>query len=373
MKSFRKLILTISSIFFLFLYTGVFISASETPTKPLLTTDQLILQPSNIHDESVSTLADIDDFWKYRNSNVEKTKVINLPLLFNWKHFDVFVRYLYIKAYVEHVEYDKYKALYEKMQMKRIGRCNISAFNKLIDSFKDNGYLSQFPIPVTETLELLNGSHRLACCLYFKINPYVEIVNTSAHDYPLSWFRENDFSEDEISELIETGVNLKEQLCQVYDENNFIGIIWNVSCEFYEQILTQVSSCNSIVWIQKYQLGDKYTEFVKDIYKFDGISDWKIDRKVEFMCKNPCRNVIAFSIKVPNVKYKFDENKNKAVCLQVEALKSQIRSAYKDKVCPYIFDIIFHMADDDIENYGVNKSLQKYLSYCVADKPAFCI
>lgn len=356
------------SFLILFSYTKFPVSASDTQIKSSLPIiDPLVFQLSDIHDESANTRAAIDDFWKYRTVNSEKTKLVDLPLIFNWKHFDIFVRYLYVKAYVENIEYDKYKELYEKMQIKRIGKCDIVAFNKLIDSFKENGYLSQFPIPVTDKMELLNGSHRLACCLYFKINPYVEIIDAPAHDYPLNWFRENDFSDKEISELIKTGVSLKEQLCQIYDENNFIGIIWNVSQEFYEQIFTKISLCNSIVWVQKYQLGDRYTEFVKDIYKFDGIADWKIDRKIEFMCKNPCRNVIVFSINIPNVKYKFDENKDKAVCLQVEVLKSQIRSAYKDKVTPYVFDIVFHMADDDVENYYLNKSLQKYLPYCVVN------
>ena len=44
----------------------------------------------------------------------------------------------------------------------------IAAFRKVADSIRAVGYdMSSPPIPVDDSLELLNGSHRLACCVAF--------------------------------------------------------------------------------------------------------------------------------------------------------------------------------------------------------------
>ena len=159
-------------------------------------------------------LKDIDKKWKefkYDNKKVFTKKISDF---INDKHIDIIVRYLYIKAYIENNNYEKYRRLYEKMQIARIGKCNIKEFNRLITSFRVNGYLKKYPIPINKKGVMLNGSHRLACCLYFNINPYVVVIDEEDHDYSLDWFKENGFSLDEIKEIID----IKIQLTKNYSE-----------------------------------------------------------------------------------------------------------------------------------------------------------
>ena len=69
---------------------------------------------------------------------------------------------------------------------------------KLILSFEQNGFNENYPIIVNKYFRLVDGSHRLALALYFKI-PYVTIKIDSLSynidpEYSLSWFLENGFN-----------------------------------------------------------------------------------------------------------------------------------------------------------------------------------
>lgn len=159
-------------------------------------------------------LVKIDSRWKNIEFDINKVYTRKISEYITDEHIDIIVRYLYVKAYIENRNYDKYKKLYEKMQDKRIGYCNLEEFNEIIDSFKENGYLKEYPIPINKKGKMLNGSHRLSCCLYFNINPYVVEFNEEDHFYDLKWFKENGFLKEEIDEIIET----KNQLTREYEE-----------------------------------------------------------------------------------------------------------------------------------------------------------
>ncbi len=163
---------------------------------------------------SKSKLVEIDSSWK--NFNYDKTKVftMNIREFITDKHIDIIVKYLYVKSYTQKKSLNKYEKMYQKMQMNRIGSCNIKEFNKIIDSFEKEGFKKEYPIPINRNKQLLNGSHRLACSLYFNINPYVVEIDKEDHEYNIKWFKENGFSNDEIEEIIET----KEELVKQYEE-----------------------------------------------------------------------------------------------------------------------------------------------------------
>ena len=159
-------------------------------------------------------LKNIDNKWKNFKYDSKKVFTKNICDFISDEHIDIMVKYLYIKAYLENNHYEKYKELYEKMQEKRIGRSNVKGFNRVINSFKQKGYLKKYPIPINSKGKMLNGSHRLACCLYFNINPYVVEMDEDDHYYNIDWFKENGFSNDEIREI----ENLKEQLIKEYNK-----------------------------------------------------------------------------------------------------------------------------------------------------------
>ncbi len=147
-------------------------------------------------------LAKIDSKWK--NIEFDSNKIYEKKIrdFITDEHVDIMVKYLYVKAYVEKENYDKYKKMYKKMQLKRVGYLDIDSFNIIIESFMKNGYLKEFPIPINKKGKILNGSHRLSCCLYFNINPYVVEFDEEDHTYDLEWFKNNDFSLEEINEII---------------------------------------------------------------------------------------------------------------------------------------------------------------------------
>lgn len=157
-------------------------------------------------------LINMDLKWKDFSIDEDKIFTINIRDFITDDHIDIIVRYLYIEAYLENKDYEKYKLLYEKMMYKRVGKSYFNEFNKIIDSFKTNGYLKEYPIPVNKKHKMLNGSHRLACCLYFNINPYVYEFDESDHNYAIDWFKNNDFTTEEIEEII----NKKNDLLRLY-------------------------------------------------------------------------------------------------------------------------------------------------------------
>jgi SAM-dependent methyltransferase len=59
----------------------------------------------------------------------------------------------------------------------------------LITSFRQQGFDAKNPISVTSELKLVDGSHRLACALYFNSNPVLTTRAASkAVDFGLDWF-----------------------------------------------------------------------------------------------------------------------------------------------------------------------------------------
>ena len=165
--------------------------------------------------KSQKDLISIDKKWKNIKFKDSEIHIKNIKDFITDEHIDIIVRYLYIKSYIEGVEYDKYKMMYEKMMKKRVNKSYYNEFNKIIDSFNKHGYLKEYPIPINNKGKMLNGSHRLACCLYFNINPYVCIFDEEDHEYNIEWFHENGFTSEEIIEIEKT----KEKLLKKYSFN----------------------------------------------------------------------------------------------------------------------------------------------------------
>lgn len=163
------------------------------------------------NDYDQQQLIQIDEY--YKNIEIVDSNISQLPIqtFITDQHIDIIVRYLYIKAYVENKRYEKYKKLYEKMQKKRVNKSYYREFNALIDSFQNNGFLKNFPVLINMQNKLLNGSHRLACCLYFNINPYVYKLNQPDHDYTITWFQNNGFTSDEIEEIFRAKKELEKK------------------------------------------------------------------------------------------------------------------------------------------------------------------
>jgi hypothetical protein len=82
-----------------------------------------------------------------------------------------------------------------------------TAFEKLADNMKHQGYDKKYPIPVhAESLRLNDGGQRFVCALYFKLEKFPCVLDYFDPDvnYPINWFSEHGFEKEEI-QLIKDG------------------------------------------------------------------------------------------------------------------------------------------------------------------------
>lgn len=113
---------------------------------------------------------------------------------------DIMIRILAIENFYGKNNYG-FK-LYNKMQKIRVRNNpkipqfmadNQERFITLIKSFEKNGYLEEYPIIINNSFKLFNGTHRLACSLYFNIKnvpvTFEERVIEYHPDYSIDWFR----------------------------------------------------------------------------------------------------------------------------------------------------------------------------------------
>ena len=109
--------------------------------------------------------------------NVYKTNPINLLSKYR---FDIFVKYYYVKSYIENKNVTEAKRIY-LLHIKAFnnfyepdGRKNspkdfIEKFNALIDNIKFCNNLNKTVIPISTTGIPIDGAHRIAISLYFNL------------------------------------------------------------------------------------------------------------------------------------------------------------------------------------------------------------
>lgn len=125
---------------------------------------------------------------------------------------DILVKYVFIEAYEKNIYTDLAKTLYIKhMQAqnsflewdKKTKQSFLDSFYSLIDNIKKNGYQSKNIIEIWKNLSPLDGAHRIACWLFFRIEiPYYISKNQKWITWDIQWFQENNFSNSEILFLL---------------------------------------------------------------------------------------------------------------------------------------------------------------------------
>ena len=109
--------------------------------------------------------------------NVYKTNPINLLSKYR---FDIFVKYYYVKSYIENKNVTEAKRIYlshikafnnfyEPDGIKNSPKDFIEKFNALIDNIKFCNNLNKTVIPISTTGIPIDGAHRIAIALYFDL------------------------------------------------------------------------------------------------------------------------------------------------------------------------------------------------------------
>lgn len=143
----------------------------------------------------------------------------------------------------------------------------------------------------------------------------------------------------------------------------FSGIIWNAAYEYSDNILSDISNDYKVFNVQSYNMVDNYRTFVKEIYKFDNIPEFRLAAKIEAMEKFPGTSLVSFDMDIPKLTKEFMPRKQRFTFIQVEQLKEYIRKKYSAFVIPYFFDIIFHMTDTEEERKHFCEIISKYHQY----------
>jgi len=292
-----------------------------------------------------------------------------------FSRLDLIVRYLFLEFLYGKTNIESVKDLYLKMQKKRTGSLNhingksyIQECTRLAKSFADNGYIKEYPLIVNENKHLINSSHRAACCLFWNIEDIPLEINKSwkncldnpnpikqtYFDYGLGWFRNNDFSEEEIT-IIENKrkeIFLDLGLC-------FKVVLWDPIKEYFEDAEEHIQTKYSVIKSECYDLGGEYEKCMRQLYEIDDVATWKVDKKISFM-KNPS-HIKVLTLDIFDTKFRNKtQNKDKIISIEIESLKKDIRQKYKDKIDNYFYDIIVHAGDNYEHTDHISKVLKLY-------------
>jgi len=155
---------------------------------------------------------------KKRNKiKIFKTMPINLISKYR---YDVFVKYYYVKAYINNDNYELAKDVYlnhiksfnnfiEPDGRKNNSEEFIKKFNNLIDDIKSNG-INRTIIPITKNGEIIDGAHRLAISLYLNLKIQFAIFDLLDVNYDKEFFINRGFKTKYVKLIDEEVVKILE-------------------------------------------------------------------------------------------------------------------------------------------------------------------
>ena len=133
---------------------------------------------------------------------------------------DVIVRLIAVECYMRTGETGE---LYEKLQKRRMatlakGRYlayDLTRFPQLIENFSEIGFDEETPIIVDTNEKIIEGAHRLACCIYFEIDtvPMEMWSDTEAGLEDTEWFAKN-FTEEENNVIARRREEIRTRFCE---------------------------------------------------------------------------------------------------------------------------------------------------------------
>jgi hypothetical protein len=273
-----------------------------------------------------------------------------------FQRYDIILRSLTANGI--HEGSHSYKDEYHAMQIARTGTCKYDDFFQLVNSVSSDGLSPQYPIPISEEGKILDGAHRMACAIYFNL-PYVHARVYQRRDvihYGREWFSSHGFSTDTIHQLDTTLNNALASTGALYPI-----ILWPTVAQYSEEIAQWVKQNYRTHHDVQIDLGSRFEDFVREIYRVDDIDQWKVDLKLHCM-KGRGTTVRILFIEMPHTAYrnKSIEYGGNYISVEGEKIKKTIRDRYKDKIENYFYDIICHTGDNHIHNRAIFSITTQY-------------
>lgn len=272
----------------------------------------------------------------------------------SFNRYDIIMRYLSIKK----MDMNPNDSLneYRMMQKERVNNNTEEDFRMLISNIVNNGFSTKYPLSIDLNANLIDGSHRLACSLYYNIEqiPYSVIRSKSDIHYELDWFRKYSFDSSVLTELEET----KKKLF-LFKGIYFCAIIWGAAKGFYNDISNDIGKQCKIVYQENLFLDDNYGDFIDDIYAIDDIERWKVITKKQLLYQFSHEiKFILFEFPTPNFRIK--KRNHSYLSSKGATLKNMLRKKYHSRISNYFYDIIVHIGDNYDHNAEIIKNIQKY-------------
>ena len=273
---------------------------------------------------------------------------------------DIIVRYMAIEEYYGKNDYGF--NLYEKMQKSRGQKMhNLDRFKKLIKSIEQNGFNDKSSILVDLNLQIIDGSHRLACALYFGIEKLPIIIQPQITNIPYSidWFSSSGFEIHEIEAIEKKHKDLIQEK-GIY----FVAILWPPVQDYFDEITEELKEHYKLLFVSDYSFVDnnEFNIFVNELYAIDDIQNWKIQTKLEYM-KNYKKTIRVIMFDIGDPKFRTKSVNNKPISTKIEKIKKKYREKYSSKVDNYFYDIIMHIGDNyDHSSYMLN-IIENYKNY----------
>lgn len=235
---------------------------------------------------------------------------------------DVFVKIIYIKSFLSKNSNSKINTILYKKHIKLFNwwledhKIKVEDFERdfqyLILNMQKKWFNKEYPIQINKKWELLNWAHRLACCLYFWIDPIIEKVNWKWIYWWFKWFNDNNFCTYELLDILNCYTD--------YNKEFFIYIIWPTLINKEREIVNDLNEVWQLIWNINIKFNKKFiSELIKDIYSYDAwnINWWLwIDKKIILLSEVPKKE---FKILL--------YNKNNVINERI--LKNNLREKYK--------------------------------------------
>ena len=149
--------------------------------------------------------------------NIYKTKAVNLLSKYR---FDIFVKYYYVKSYIENENINEAKEIYlshikafnnfyEPDGRKNNAKDFIEKFNMLIENIKLNNNLNKTVIPVSTTGIPIDGAHRIAIALYFNLEVRYCVFDLLDGKYDETFFLQRGMPYEHIQKIKNLSENIE--------------------------------------------------------------------------------------------------------------------------------------------------------------------
>ena len=266
--------------------------------------------------------------------------------------YDILLQYLTIKSIISKNEYLQ---SYCNLLQHKIAGQEYADFSKLIESFKEKGFLSRHPISITREGLILDGIRRMACALYFDI-PEIPIIvkqkNKKIH-YNRKQFNKHCSDEKVLIKLD----SIKEDIFQKHGLWSYV-ILWPPVSPWFNEISKKLSKF-TVKWEQTLHLEKSLSNFVRQVYAVDDIKKWKVELKLNAMQEfEPKVHVLALDI--PDDHFRMKKDAHAYQSKTAVSLKKWIRKRYSKKLSNYFYDIIVHIGDNHEHNRKIFELLKKH-------------